>query len=99
MNKKKPFQVDLLKDQLEDMEEQLLELQRQHKDRCRVSAIWESYCLINEIYIASQTCSLAECVTSDFCRSWKQRNEITMTYRKSVHFTSRRFFWGMNWLR
>ena len=30
------FQVDLLKDQLEDMEEQLLELQRQHKDRCRV---------------------------------------------------------------
>ena len=31
------FQVDLLKDQLEDMEEQLLELQRQHKDRCRVS--------------------------------------------------------------
>ena len=30
------FQVDLLKDQLEDMEEQLLELQRQHKDRYRV---------------------------------------------------------------
>ncbi len=31
------YQVDLLKDQLEEMEEQLLELQRQHKDRCRVS--------------------------------------------------------------
>ena len=31
------YQVDLLKDQLEEMEEQLIELQRQHKDRCRVS--------------------------------------------------------------
>ena len=30
------YQVDLLKDTLEEMEEQLIELQREHKDRCRV---------------------------------------------------------------
>ena len=31
------FQVDLLKDQMDDMEEQLLEVQREHRDRCKVS--------------------------------------------------------------
>lgn len=31
------YQVDLLKDKLDDQEEQLMELQREHKDKCRVS--------------------------------------------------------------
>ena len=31
------FQVDLLKDQLDDMEERLLEVQSKHHDRCKVS--------------------------------------------------------------
>ena len=31
------YQVDLLKDTLEEMEEQLIELTREHRDRCRVS--------------------------------------------------------------
>ena len=31
------FQVDLLKDQMDDLEEQLLEVQREHHDRCKVS--------------------------------------------------------------
>lgn len=30
------YQVDLLKDQMEEMEEQLVELQRMHKDTSRV---------------------------------------------------------------
>ena len=40
------YQVDLLKDQLEDMEEELIEVQRLHKDRCKVSLIdsrWDMY--------------------------------------------------------
>ena len=31
------YQVDILKDQFEEMEEAHVELQREHKDRCRVS--------------------------------------------------------------
>ena len=30
------YQVDILKDQFEEMEEAHVELQREHKDRCRV---------------------------------------------------------------
>ena len=30
------YQVELLKDQMEELEEQWLELQREHKERCRV---------------------------------------------------------------
>ena len=34
------YQVDLSKDQLEDLREQLVELTRLHKDKCRVSVLW-----------------------------------------------------------
>ena len=31
------YEVDLLKDRLEDLSEEHIELQREHKDKCRVS--------------------------------------------------------------
>ena len=37
------YEVDLLKDRLEDLSEEHLELQREHKDKCRVGGhVWLS---------------------------------------------------------
>lgn len=37
------FQIDLLKEQIEEKEEAILEIQREYKDKCRVSLLDSDY--------------------------------------------------------